>query len=79
MKNSNFREIAYFQTLKTDVKIGPFPLIIVGIGGLEIEEQNKHENFCIFKNLILDFLNEAVSFWISVNRAGFYLSKNLTM
>ena len=60
MKNSNFREIAYFQTLKTDVKIGPFPLKTVGIGGLEKEEQNKHENFCVFQNLILDFLNEAV-------------------
>ena len=48
MKNSNFREIAYFQSLKTDVKIGPFSLKIVGIGGLEIEVQNKHEQYCIF-------------------------------
>ena len=68
MKNSNFCEIAYFQSLKTDVKIGPFSLKIVGIGGLEIEEQNKHEQYCVFQNLILDFLNETVSFWISVRR-----------
>ena len=55
MKNSNFREIAYFQSLKTEVKIGPFLLKIVGIGGLEIEEQNMHEQYCNFQNLILDF------------------------
>ena len=48
MKNSNFREIADFQSLKKDVKIGPFSLKIVGIGGLEIEEQNKHEQFFRF-------------------------------
>ena len=48
VKNSNFHEIAYFQTLKKDVKIGPYSLKIVGIGGLEIEEQNKHKQYCVF-------------------------------
>ena len=61
MKNSNFCE-----SLKTDLKIGTFSLKNVGIGGLEIKEQNKHELYCVFQNLILDFLNETVSFWISV-------------
>ena len=40
MKNLNLLEIAYFQSLKADVKIEPFSLKIVGICGLEIEEQN---------------------------------------
>ena len=38
---------------------------------LESKEQDKHENHCVLQKFCWDFLNETVSFWISVLRPNY--------